>query len=86
MTRYFNPPDCFIEDKGVLDPLLRLIAEESQETVNQFICSLNELVCSMQLSNDLELLMSSSKILITSSVNATPVVAKKIQSQIVSLL
>ena len=80
MTRYFNPPDCFIEDKGVLDPLMRLIAEESQETVNQFIHSLHELVCSMQLSNDLDLLMSSSKILITSSINAIPIVTKKIQS------
>ena len=25
MTRYVNPSDCFIEDKGVLEPLLKLI-------------------------------------------------------------
>ena len=47
MTRYSNPPDCFIEDKGVLDPLLKLMSEESQETVNQFVLSLLELVCSI---------------------------------------
>ena len=40
VTRRVNPSDCFIEDIGVLDPLLKLISAENQDVVDKFVHSI----------------------------------------------